>query len=231
MANDTKSCFHCGLESNKNSSLPTLHVFDGVRHFCCMGCYSVCQMIVESGSEEYYRYRILDKAQPAKVPDFLSKYQIYDQDNIQKSFVVSNGDWKEAYLLLENIRCPACVWLNEKHLRSQKGVLEVYIDATTNRARIKWQPSVISLSKILQSIADIGYLAHPYDAKHSRQLTQLKQRRNIEKLLFSGVIGMMLMQFSVATYLVDTLNNQGELLDWVKFGRWGALLGSLGVLI
>ncbi|MDC9714988.1 MAG: heavy metal translocating P-type ATPase metal-binding domain-containing protein, partial [Gammaproteobacteria bacterium] len=231
MVDDTKSCFHCGLESDKNSNLPTLRVFDETRYFCCMGCYSVCQMIVESGLDEYYRYRLLDKSKPADVPDFLAQYQIYDQENIQKSFVIKGDDWKEAYLLLENIRCPACVWLNEKHLRSQKGVLEVYIDATTNRARVKWQPKIISLSQILQSIADIGYLAHPYDAKHSRQLTQLKQRRNMEKLLFAGVIGMMLMQFSLSTYLVDTLNDQGELLDWVKWGRWGALLGSLSLLI
>ncbi|SFV88025.1 Lead, cadmium, zinc and mercury transporting ATPase; Copper-translocating P-type ATPase [hydrothermal vent metagenome] len=225
------SCFHCGLESAENSTLPTLIVFDEKRCFCCMGCYSVCQMIVESELDEYYRYRLLDKSKPADVPDFLTKYQIYDQESIQKSFVVDEGDCKEAYLLLENIRCPACVWLNEKHLRSQPGVLEVYIDATSNRARVKWQPKIISLSQILQSIADIGYLAHPYDAKHSRQLTQLKQRRNIEKLLFAGVIGMMLMQFSVATYLTDTVNQQGELLDWVKWGRWGALIGSLGMLV
>ena len=196
-----------------------------------MGCYSVCQMIVESGSDEYYRYRLLDKSKPADVPGFLKKYQIYDQENIQKSFITQGKDWKEAYLLLENIRCPACIWLNEKHLRSQPGVLEVYIDATTNKARIKWQPKVINLSQILQSIANIGYLAHPYDAKHSRKLAHENKRRNMEKLLFAGVIGMMLMQFSIATYLVQAFNAQGELLDWVKWGRWGALLGSLSLLI
>ncbi|MBW5289160.1 MAG: Lead, cadmium, zinc and mercury transporting ATPase [Candidatus Ruthia sp. Apha_13_S6] len=188
-------------------------------------------MVVESGLEEYYRYRILSQSKPVDIPDFLMRYQIYDQESIQKSFVISDDDWKEAYLLLENIRCPACVWLNEKHLRSQIGILEVYIDATTNKARVKWQPKLISLSQILQSIADIGYLAHPYDAKHSRQLERIKKRRNMEKLLFAGVIGMMLMQFSIATYLVDVLDGYGELLDWVKWGRWGALLGGLSLLI
>lgn len=218
MLKGAKFCFHCGLESAENNKLPTLNVFDESRYFCCMGCYSVCQMIVESGLDEYYRYRLLEKSKPANVPDFLKKYQIYDQENIQKSFVVQQDDCKEAYLLLENIRCPACVWLNEKHLRLQPGVVEVYIDAASNRARVKWQPKITNLSKILASIANIGYLAHPYNAEHSRKLDKLKQRRNMDKLLFAAVIGMMLMQFSIATYLLDTQNHHGELLDWVKWG-------------
>lgn len=223
--NQATSCFHCGLKLNQNSDFPTLRVFEKTRYFCCMGCYSVCEMVVESGLEGYYRYRILSQSKPVDIPDSLMQYQIYDQERIQNSFVISDGDWKEAYLLLENIRCPVCVWLNEKHLRSQ------YIDATTNRACVKWQSKLISLSQILQSIADIGYLAHPYDTKHSRQLECIKKRRNMEKLLFAVVIGMMLMQFSIATYLVDVLDGYGELLDWVKWGRWGALLGSLSLLI
>ncbi len=232
MANNPSEtlCFHCGLATDKHS-FPTLKALGKARYFCCMGCYSVCQIIVESGLDDYYNYRTLTDANPAELPDFLEKYQLYDKAHIQKSFVVQQGDWKEAYLLLENIRCPACVWLNEKNLRSLDGVLEVYIDAVSNRARVKWLTKRTKLSTILKSIADTGYLAHPYDAKHSRKLDKIKARRNIEKLLFALIIGMLLMQFSIASYLLDTLNDSGEMLDWVILGRWGASLGSFSLLI
>ena len=173
-------CFHCGLPVPTTTATPDLKVFGQQREFCCHGCHAVCKAIVETGLDDYYRHRT-DPAVSANrrlVPDFLSQVELFDRPEIQQDFVIHVGETREAALLLDNIRCPACLWLSERHLRSLPGVVDVHIDDTTQRARVRWDPHTIRLSEILRAIADIGYIAHPYDATRSEQLNRLRRRRS-----------------------------------------------------
>jgi len=154
---DSGDCFHCGLPLPEDDAPPSLHVLGDERLFCCPGCQAVCHTIVEAGLEDYYRYRreSAPGGERAAIPEFLRQLDIYDRDDVQKGFVRSGGHWREAALLLEDIRCPACLWLNERHLRSQPGVREVYIDAATQRMRVRWDPGLTRLSDILRAISAI----------------------------------------------------------------------------
>ena len=123
-------CFHCGLPVPQGLSVPTLDALGESREFCCHGCHAVCKAIVDAGLDDYYRHRT-DPAVSASrelVPDFLRQVELFDRPDIQQDFVSSVGDSREAALLLDNIRCPACLWLNERHLRSLPGVIDVHID-------------------------------------------------------------------------------------------------------
>jgi Cu2+-exporting ATPase len=192
----------------------------------------VCKAIVDAGLDDYYRHRT-DPAVSAShefVPDFLKQVELFDRPEIQQDFVIHAGDTREAALLLDNIRCPACLWLNERHLRSLPGVLDVHIDDTTQRARVRWDPRTIRLSEILRAITDIGYIAHPYDATRSEQLNRLRRRRSTERLIFAAAIGMLVMNFSLATYLMDDSAPAGALPLWITLGRWTSVLLSLLLL-
>jgi len=228
-----EACFHCGLPVPEGSDTPTCKVLGSDRHFCCAGCHAVADAIVSSGLEDYYRFRT-EKSATANtadiVPDFLERLQIYDRPEVQKGFVRSLVNGQEASLLLEEIRCPACLWLNERHVRQQPGVIDVTTDAATQRMRVRWDSSQIQLSDILKSIADIGYIAHPYDASHSEQLNELRKRRSIERLIFAGILGMMVMNFSIATYVMGEFDANGELPLWITIGRWTSLFVCLTLL-
>lgn len=217
-------CFHCGLPVPDIEEVPTLEVHGRERHFCCHGCEAVCKAIVDAGLDDYYRHRS-DPAVTAAVdiiPDFLKQVGLYDRPEIQKDFVTGEDEWREANLLLENIRCPACLWLNEKHLRSLDGVIDVHIDDVTQRARVRWLPEQIRLSEILTAITSIGYVAHPYDASRSQALQKERRRRSTERLIFAGAIGMLVMNFSIATYVMTP---EGEELPlWITIGRWTGLM-------
>jgi Cu2+-exporting ATPase len=205
---------------------PRLEVLGEERSFCCHGCQAVCRAITDAGLADYYRHRT-DPAVSANrqiIPDFLNQLGLYDRPEIQQDFVTGDGGWREAALLLEDIRCPACLWLNERHLRSLTGVLDVHIDDITLRARVRWDPEVIRLSEILRAIADIGYIAHPYDASRSEQLRKLRRRRSTERLIFAGAAGMLIMNFSLATYFMGGPGADGQLPLWIILGRWSSLL-------
>ena len=226
------SCFHCGLPVPESQSAPVLEVVGEQRCFCCHGCHAVCKAIIDAGLDDYYRHRT-DPAVPADrqlVPDFLSQVELFDRPEIQQDFVTHIGDIREAALLLENIRCPACLWLNERHLRSLPGVIDVHIDDTTQRARVRWDPNTIRLSEILRAITDIGYIAHPYDASRSEQLRKLRRRRSTERLIFAAAVGMLVMNFSLATYVMGDTGPAGILPLWIVIGRWTSLLLALLLL-
>ncbi len=225
-------CFHCGLPLPASVPIPQLEVLGEPRAFCCHGCHAVCKAICDAGLDDYYRHRT-DPAVSANrefVPDFLKQVELFDRPEIQQDFVVHVGDSREAALLLDNIRCPACLWLNERHLRSLPGVLDVHIDDTTQRARVRWDPQTIRLSEILRAITDIGYIAHPYDATRSEQLNRLRRRRSTERLIFAGAIGMLVMNFSLATYVMDETDAAGALPLWITLGRWTSVLLSVLLL-
>ena len=234
-ADASPGCFHCGLPLQAGLPVTQFEVFGEPREFCCHGCEAVCKSIVDAGLGDYYRHRESDSAADRQaVPEILQHLELYDREDIQRDFVRSSstdGDgWREASLLLEDIRCPACLWLNERHLRSLPGVLDVSLDDLTHRARVRWLPQQIQLSEILRAIADIGYIAHPYDAGRSDALQQLREQRSVERLIFAGAAGMIAMNFSLATYLMPIELVDGRLPLWVSIGRWTSLLVSLLLL-
>jgi Cu2+-exporting ATPase len=227
----SENCFHCGLPIPAGNA-PTAEVLGQRREFCCQGCQAVCIAITDAGLADYYRYREMPAktADQAAVPTFLNQLELYDRAEIQREFVRSAGDWREASLILEEIRCAACLWLNERHLRSLAGVLDVHMDYTSQRARVRWDHKLIKLSEILKAIAEMGYTAHPYNASHRDLLIVDQKRRSIERLIFAGFIGMAVMHFSIACYLLGQPNAAGEYPLWVVIGRWTGLIATSAIL-
>jgi Cu2+-exporting ATPase len=167
--NMSKHCYHCGLPIANNLTI-TYPVLGETREFCCHGCQLACKTIVENGFEEFYRHRDSEGGLNAQVlPDILKNLSLYDRPEVQQSFVRHQGNQSQAALILENIRCAACLWLNEQHLRALPGVIDVQLDYTSHQASVTWDCEQIQLSQILEAIAAIGYIAHPYDPVHREQ--------------------------------------------------------------
>ncbi len=230
--NKPSQCFHCGLPVEKGQQ-EKLNVLGEEKYFCCHGCKAVCKTIIDAGLEKYYQSRDLGVSsnQQGNLQDILEKLSIYDNENVQKSFVHGDKDWQEAYLILEGIRCSACVWLNELHLRQQPGVIEVHIDDITQRARVRWDPKQIVLSKILATIVSIGYQAHPYEPSHYLELQKENKRKNLQRLLYAVIIGMVPMHFALATWFIGGPDEQGDFAQWEQNGRWISLFITLTILL
>ncbi len=220
----TNECFHCGTPVSGRHA-PEFEVLGAPRRFCCEGCAAVCRAIVASGNEDYYRYRdtparVVDAAELERLDE---RFGLYDHPGIQKDFVRGDGDWKEAALILENVECAACLWLNERHLRELEGVLDVEMDYTTQQARVRWDPCRIRLSDILRAIAAIGYIAHPFDPARRERLRAERKQRSVQRLLFAAILGMVVMNFSLSSYLFGAPDANGDYPMWIDIGRWTSL--------
>ncbi len=196
---------------------------------CCRGCQAVAGAIVDGGLTDFYRYRTEKSPQAQEsVPAQLEELGLYDRDDLQKSFVQQAGDAREASLILEGIVCAACVWLNEKHVKSLPGVLDFSINYSSHRARLRWDNQRIRLSEILEAISAIGYHAHPFDPGRQEQLYRQERRKALRRLAVAGLGMMQVMMLAVALYAGEY---EGMRQGLRNFLRWISLLLTVPVVL
>ncbi|WP_189373632.1 heavy metal translocating P-type ATPase [Vogesella alkaliphila] len=214
-------CFHCGLPVPADADYPVryrqLH-----QQTCCAGCQAVAQTIIDAGLDDYYQHRTEGGRQAEALPaELLQQMQLYDNDELQKSFVhLESEQVREAALMLEGITCAACVWLNEQQLRRLPGVLTVDINYATHRARVRWDNDRLQLSAILEAIAAIGYRAHPYDASRQEALHQKERKQALNRLWVAGLSMMQVMMYAVPVYMAPDGEIEAQylwLLHWASF--------------
>lgn len=212
------ACFHCGLELPFGSAFEAT-ILGSQRTMCCAGCAAVAEAIVDAGQESFYQHRT-DFAPQGRVlvPDFIAELEVYNNTDIQKSFVVEKSqNVFEATLFLEGITCAACVWLNEKHIASLRGVLAIHINYATHRASVVWDSESIQLSDILAAIRAIGYSAHPYDPKQQHNMLQQERKTALRRIGLAGILGMQIMTLAVALYMGDVVgidDRYRNLFNW-----------------
>ncbi len=224
---DAGRCFHCAQPLE-----PDMHWFteiDAVRRpMCCAGCQAVAQAIVDAGFEDYYRHRSAPASGPEVVAPPLAELAIYDTPEVQQGFVRAAGELAEATLMLEGLRCGACVWLVERALSSEPGVRQAAVNFATERAVIRWDPSRTRLSRLLARIAQVGYRARPFDVR-AREAQIARTSRALSRRMFVAGIGMMqVMMYALPAYTAAPggIEWRDELLM-----RWASFVLTIPVLL
>jgi Cu2+-exporting ATPase len=207
----TAVCFHCGLpvlEARGHRAA----VLGAEREFCCAGCEAVARTIAEAGLETYYETRVLPAAE--KPPEVAPP--VLENDPQGRS---------EAALVLERVRCAACLWLIERQLRRQLGVTRADVNYATRRAQVAWDPRKTSLSSIIRSIRAVGYDAFPYDPRKQEEVERRERRAALWRLFVAGFGAMQVMMYAFPAY-VDELGP-----ETAQTMRWASLLITLPVLL
>ena len=223
------ACFHCGLPVLEPGRWRA-RVLGATRDFCCAGCEAVAATIAAAGFERYYETRDAPGGERAPLPATLPSAAIYDDPAAQRQFVAaSGGGAREATLILDRIRCAACLWLNERTLRRMPGVLRADLNYTTQRAQVCWDPARTRLSAIIEAIRAIGYDAYPYDPQRQSALERGARRKALWRLFVAGFGAMQVMMYAFPAYLdggAGTLSRESENLM-----RWASLLLTVPVLV
>lgn len=222
-----QACFHCGQPVPVGSSY-LIQYKQQAKSACCRGCQAVAQTIIDAGQQAYYEHRTALPATPAESQAELGKLGLYDLPEIQQSFVKTEPEnIREAALILENIVCAACVWLNERHVSRLPGVLSIDINYATRRARVRWDATQLKLSDILNAIQEIGYLAHPFDASKQEEIFRKERNTAIKRLSIAGLGMMQVMMYALPTYTADPAEMTPDI---VALMRWASLILTLPVI-
>ncbi|QWD96153.1 heavy metal translocating P-type ATPase [Polynucleobacter sp. MG-6-Vaara-E2] len=215
-------CYHCS-----SSILPSDVIeaeLGGVqRQFCCPGCMAIAQTIHGEGLEVFYARRARTSDKP---PAYLASNEIpeklkpYDDPSLRNRFTRPRGDKDclETTLRLEKIRCAACVWLCEQHLRRQVGVIDVQINYVTQKVMVHFDSEKTSLARLLFEIERIGYEAWPFEPSIALDKAK-KEKRQLLTRLGVAMLGMMqVMMYAWPTYVGADITPEFEvLLGWTSW--------------
>ena len=164
------TCYHCGEIVPTGLNL-SLNIEKSEQPMCCIGCHSVAQTIVDNGLEEYYRFRTAPAQKGGQlIPEQLQRNKLLDDSALQDESTSQTDEYKETILTLDGISCAACVWLIEMQLSKVSGLLSINVNATTQRATLRWVDNKIQLSELINHIANIGYHALPFNASTAEKL-------------------------------------------------------------
>lgn len=220
-------CFHCALPV-LDPERYRVKVDGRWQPVCCPGCEAVATAILGYGLQGYYEQRT-SPATTAGVGYQNEDLRVYDDPEVQRGFVHTDPTGAcDAALMLEGVRCTACVWLNESVLGRLPGVLGIGVNATTHRAQLRWDPQKTKLSEILAAVRRIGYRAHPYDPRQQEAAQQSEQKQSLWRLFVAGFGMMQVMMYALPVYLAEP----GSMThDIAQLMRWAGLILTLPVVI
>ena len=221
--NVSAGCFHCGLPIPADAAFAT--VLEGRnRDFCCFGCQSVCEAIYGAGLQGYYQ-RTPEGVLLGPPPEPPKDIDVYDFDEVQQEFTSCSGDERAIHLLVEGIHCAACVWLIERGLKREPGVLSVEVNLATKRLHLKWDNSRAKLSDLIKALVRIGYSAVPYDPESAEGASKRTNRAMLFRLFFAGFAAMNMMWIAIALY------SGADQDEFRSFFHWMGLLLATPTLL
>ena len=180
-------CSHCRLDFDERQMLEK----DG-HFFCCTGCEAVFELVQSKGLGDFYERLGKNSLEPV---NFKQNLGVFD------SFVrPTNEGFSEIHLVIDGIFCAACVWLNEKILIEEQGVIEASVNPLTHKARIVFDERQVSLKRILTLIQSIGYKPSAYDPLKQEQKALSTKREFYSKLVVAVACVMNVMWIAVAKY-------------------------------
>lgn len=160
--------------------------------FCCTGCEAVFELVQSKGLGDFYERLGKNSLEPV---NFKQNLGVFD------SFVrPTNEGFSEIHLVIDGIFCAACVWLNEKILIEEQGVIEASVNPLTHKARIVFDERQVSLKRILTLIQSIGYKPSAYDPLKQEQKALSTKREFYSKLVVAVACVMNVMWIAVAKY-------------------------------
>lgn len=190
------SCAHCGLDVP-----PALIRPDCAEQFCCHGCETVYRTIHECGLERYYALRDASTDQRVRpdVPDH--EFAEFDDPAFEAIYVTRDSDGRCSIdFALEGVHCAACVWLVERLPAVLDGVIEARLNLRLRVVRLRWDSSVVRLSRIASTLSHLGYRPHPARGAGARQARVREDRRMLARIAIAGFCAGNVMLLAWALY-------------------------------
>jgi Cu2+-exporting ATPase len=164
-------CPHCG------ASVGTAGPGGG--RFCCAGCAGAYRLVEELGLGQYYARRTAAPAPPLPAEPSAAEELA--------PFAAASSDGSATIdLLVDGLRCAACVWLIETALRRRPEVIEARVNLTGRRLHLRWRGEAADVTPLARLVTQLGYRVAPFAAEG---LEAQRDGRETELLRALGVAG------------------------------------------
>jgi Cu2+-exporting ATPase len=221
-------CWHCG-EPLPEAGAVAARCGGVERAVCCQGCRAAVEWIDQLGLADYYRLRSEPALRAADAVEISRDGRLWSRPELARHVIRElDGGQRETLLLIDGVRCAACVWLIERSLAALPGILGVQVNASARRARIVWDNDRCTLARIIETLARVGYQALPLDAAALDDLRRRESRSALKRLLVAGFGAMQAMMIASGLYLGAFDGSDTSLRDLL---RWFSLLAATPVVL
>lgn len=178
---------------------------EGGERFCCSGCELAAQVLTEAGLDSHYLERVRPGIRPlAPIRQDWSLVAVTEQ-----------GSACEAMLAVDGLTCASCVSVAEALLEREDGIVSAEVSFATGRARVRYDPSKITLDDQARALAQVGYGLRPVHAEPTIDRDPML-RLGVALFCAANVMGL-----SVPVYLgwIDGMDPR-----FARLFAWGSLI-------
>ncbi|MEI8060511.1 MAG: heavy metal translocating P-type ATPase metal-binding domain-containing protein, partial [Ferruginibacter sp.] len=208
-------CYHCGEDCDEE----VISIEE--KYFCCEGCKQVFLLLNENDLCVYYN---LDKSPGIKAKGkFVSERFAYLDDIIttQKLVQFSSDTQTNVTFSLPQMHCSSCIFLLENLHRINPGIIKSQTNFQRKEVFIIFDPRVISLRKVVELLAFIGYEPYISLKDTTSKRTNNFNRNRIYKIGVAGFCFANIMMLSFPEYFSSgkiEQNGLKETFTWLNFG-------------
>ncbi len=206
-------CHHCG------TSCPDDRFASGEKLFCCHGCKTVYELLIENGLGHFYDLgdRAGIRVRPVGDTD---RFQFLDDPMVRDRLLdFTDGRIAKVTFQIPAMHCIACVWLLENLFQLRAGIGRSVVNFPRRECAITFEPAKIKLSEIAGLLTSLGYepsfnLATPDQPRSDPASRRLWLRLGVAGFAFGNT-----MLISVASYLgLNSADQPGLklLLGWLS---------------
>lgn len=218
-------CDHCGLPVPRG-----LIDASSDKQFCCAACKTVYATIHACGLEGYYKLRDQASANDGFTEASTSggvfasggRYGAFDHGDFWAANVEVQGDARASVrFALQGVHCAACLWLIEKLPRVVVGVIESRLSLRTATVQITFDPKRVPISKIAQSLSNLGYPPSPAQGGDQDEAYRRYVRKRMLHLAIAGACAGNTMMIAIALYagwFSGIADEYRQLFRWVSMG-------------
>ncbi|MDX1941880.1 MAG: heavy metal translocating P-type ATPase metal-binding domain-containing protein [Saprospiraceae bacterium] len=147
---ETTACYHCGEDCKDE------HILFDDKNFCCEGCKTVYEILNSNGLCQYYD---LDENAGISLKGKAQAEYAYldDPEVVARLIDFTDGAKAKITFYLPQIHCASCIWLLENLYKLSEGILDSKVNFIKKEIYITYQENVITLRKIVELLASIGY--------------------------------------------------------------------------
>ncbi len=205
-------CKHCNTEYSDSAKLLNANG----EAFCCNGCLQTYEFLHSSDFGEFYTKLGGEKLDRAQICEFGETLV----NSFYENFVTKNGNICEIFLVIKGVHCAACVWLIEKVLTKNEGVLDISVNGANAKAKLVWDETKTNLRDLLTLISRIGYNPLPYNPAFAEKSAKSESRTHYAKLVVAVACVMNIMWIAVALYSGYFSGISQEMKDILHFAEF-----------
>ncbi|HEX2749468.1 MAG TPA: heavy metal translocating P-type ATPase metal-binding domain-containing protein [Verrucomicrobiales bacterium] len=183
---ECRECKHCGtrFKAGKPEDI-----------FCCGGCTFVHNLILQNGLDQFYVLKGSSPVPPVKSAALLRRDYGWLRELAERRPAGAAGRAESYEFAVQGISCTGCVWLIERILQGQPGVLCARGRAHPGRLNLDCVSGQCDLVQLAEELRQFGYLLGPLGEEERRE-TGFPGRMGL-----CGAFAMNAMAFSLPRYL------------------------------